>query len=282
MNIRKNFILSLCQMKSTVNKEDNLKRAEELISSAVNLYKSNVVVLPEFFNSPYDMKQVPKYAEVESESQTLAMLKKLAKSLNIYLIGGSMPEKDGDGYYNTCYCINKLGEVVAKHRKVHLFDIDIPGKMTYKESSILLPGNNLTVFDTEYCKFGIGICYDIRFPELAQSYKKKGCDFLIYPGAFNTVTGPLHWELLSRSRALDNNCYVAVCSPSRNEEEPNTYQAWGHSMVVDPFGKIVTSLGHQEGIVQCNINLELVDEIGQQIPTFKQKRPDVYESLKKI
>jgi len=281
MNIRKNFILSLCQMKTTSNKETNLKRAEELVTSSVKLFKSNVVVLPEFFNSPYDMKQVPTYAEVESESTTLGFLKNLAKSLDVYLVGGSIPEKENNNYFNTCYCIDRSGQVVAKHRKVHLFDIDIPGKITYKESSILKAGNQLTVFDTEYCKFGIGICYDIRFPEYSQSLKNKGVDFLVFPGAFNTVTGPLHWELLQRGRALDNNCFVATCSPCRNTEDPNSYQAWGNSMVVDPFGKVVSSIGYEEGVLQSNINLSLIDDIAQQIPTFKQKREDVYE-LKKI
>jgi len=281
--LKRSFILSLCQMKQISNKESNLQRAEELVTTAVKLYKSNVVVLPEFFNCPNgNSKLAQEFAEEESNSQTLQMLKRLAKNLNIYLIGGSFPEKEGQKLYNTCYCINKQGEVSAKYRKVHLFDIDIPGKMTMKESDTLTAGNTLTIFDTEYCKFGIGICYDMRFPELSQTLKSNGVEFLMFPSAFNTTTGPLHWELLQRSRALDNNCFVATCSPARNLDDTTGYQVYGYSTVVDPFGKVISNLGYEEGILQTTVNLNLIDEIGQQIPTFKQKRFDVYEGFKKI
>ena len=273
-SIRKNFILSLCQMKVTTNKEENLRKAEEIVINAAINYKSNIVVLPEYFNSPQGMTTT--FAEVETESKSLNLLKMLAKKLGIYLIGGSMPEKDGDKYYNTCYCIDRSGEIAAKYRKIHLFDIDIPNKLTYKESTTLSAGNKIKLFETEYCKFGIGICYDMRFPELSQSLKNKGAEFLIFPSAFTAYTGSLHWELLQRTRAVDNNCFVATCSPSRNIENPKSFQVFGESMIIDPFGNVISKLGYEEGILQSNINLERIADIENQIPTLKQKRWDVY------
>lgn len=118
------------------------------------------------------------------------------------MIIGSIPEKSGDKMYNTAICFNN-GQLLATYRKTHLFDIDIPGKITYKESLTFSAGNNYTIVETEYGKFGIGICYDIRFPELAQVMREKGCHFLVYPGSFNLTTGPLHWELLLKARAVD-------------------------------------------------------------------------------
>ena len=98
---------------------------------------------------------------------------------------------------------------------MHLFDIDVPGKIRFQESEVLSPGESLTVFETKYCKIGLGICYDIRFPELSQLYANEGCHLLLFPSAFNMTTGPLHWELLQRARAVDNQIYVSMVSPAR-------------------------------------------------------------------
>ena len=281
-NTTKLFKIALCQMKIRTDKKQNLQRAKELISTAVNIYNAQVVVLPEMFNTPLGLPFVEEYAETESSSETLKFLSEAAKEHKIYLIGGSIVEKDNDKYYNTCYCFDRNGEIKAKHRKIHLFDIDIPNKITYKESLKYAPGKDFTVFETEFCKFGIGICYDIRFPEYAQILKTDyGVKFLVYPAAFNTVTGPMHWDLLSRSRALDNNVFLAMCSSSRNYETPEFYQAYGYSSVISPFGAILAGCTYEEDIVVSNIDLSLVDNITEQIPTFKQRRKDLY-SLNKI
>lgn len=113
-----------------------------------------------------------------------------------------------------------------------MFDIDIPGKISFKESDVLSAGSNITMFETPYGKMSVGICYDIRFPELAMISARNGCKIMIYPGAFNMTTGPLHWELLARARAVDNQIFVALVSPARDESAH--YVAWGNSLVVDP------------------------------------------------
>lgn len=133
---------------------------------------------------------------------------------------------------------------------MHLFDINIPNKIRYMESETFTAGSQVTVVETEFCKIGLAICYDVRFPELALLMGKRGAKMLIYPGAFNMVTGPLHWELLMRSRALDNQAYTFGVCPARFKHNlPGTQMNyWGHSICVDPFGKVVTQADHTECI----------------------------------
>lgn len=271
------FRLALVQLAVTASKSDNLARAAKLIKDAAT-NGAKVVALPECFNSPYGTSYFPEYAEKIPGPSTDALMK-AAKDNNIFLIGGSIPEEDDGKLYNTCTVFNPTGQLIAKHRKVHLFDIDVPGKIRFQESETLSPGNSFTTFETPFCKFGIGICYDIRFSEMGQVYAKEGCKVLIYPGAFNMTTGPAHWELLQRARALDNQVFVATVSPARDEKA--SYVAWGHSTVVSPWGEVIGSTEHQEAIVYTEIDLTLVESIRNQIPVTSQRRHDLYEVVRK-
>ncbi|XP_053167345.1 omega-amidase NIT2 isoform X2 [Hemicordylus capensis] len=225
-----NFRLALIQLQVSAVKTENLNRAFGLVRTAA-AQGAKIVVLPECFNSPYGTKYFPEYAE-RIPGESTQKLSEMAKECGIYLIGGSIPEEDAGKLYNTCAVFGPDGTMLAKHRKIHLFDINVPGKIRFQESETLSPGDRLSVFDTPYCKIGLGICYDIRFAELAQIYTQKGCQLLVYPGAFNLTTGPAHWELLQRGRAVDNQVYVATASPARDERA--AYVAWGHSTVVNP------------------------------------------------
>lgn len=271
------FRLALVQLAVGTIKEDNLSRAVKLIKQAAT-NGAQVVSLPECFNSPYGTSFFPEYAEPipGPSSETLMAA---ARENKVWLVGGSIPEEDCGKLYNTCAVFNPEGEMIAKHRKVHLFDIDVPGKITFKESTTLSPGNNLTMFDTPFCKIGIGICYDIRFAELAQIYARSGCKLLLYPGAFNMTTGPLHWELLQRARALDNQVYVATASPARDACGP--YVAWGHSTAVNPWGEVIATTEHAEDIVYVDVDLDVVDQVRAQIPVTSQRRRDLYEVISK-
>lgn len=160
---------------------------------------------------------------------------------------------------------------------MHLFDIDIPGKITFKESDVLSPGNSLGTFKIGECKIGIGICYDLRFEELAKLYRNEECKMLIYPGAFNMTTGPKHWELLQRGRALDNQLYVAAISPARDTTAG--YVAWGHSQVTDPWGKVLVTASEKEEMIFADIDLTECDNVRQQIPISKQRRTDIYNTI---
>ncbi|KAM4044409.1 omega-amidase NIT2 [Anomaloglossus baeobatrachus] len=266
------FKLALVQLLVSPVKSDNLKKASELVKQVAQ-QGAQIVVLPECFNSPYGTTFFPEYAE-KIPGQSTQMLSDIAKECGIYLIGGSIPEEDSGKLYNTCTVFGPDGKLLLKHRKIHLFDIDVPGKIRFQESETLTPGDSLSVFDTPFCKIGVGICYDMRFAELAQIYTKKGCQLLVYPGAFNMTTGPAHWELLQRARALDNQVYVATASPARDDKA--SYVAWGHSTVVSPWGEVIVKAGAEETTISADIDLQYLAGIRQQIPIHTQQRHDLY------
>ncbi|KAM9958608.1 hypothetical protein ACTFIW_012197 [Dictyostelium discoideum] len=262
------------------NKEENVQNAIKHIDEAAK-NGAKLISLPECFNSPYSTATFEKYSETE-DGETVKKLSETAKRNQIFLIGGSIPEIDKatGKIYNTCFIFNDKGEIVKKHRKIHLFDIDVPNKIRFKESETLTPGDSFSVVDIGYCKIGVAICYDIRFPELAMLYSKMGAKFLIYPGAFNMVTGPAHWELLQRGRAVDNQVFVAAISPARNPS--STYQAWGHSTIVNSWGTILATTDEHQSIIYSDIDLNTLNETRSSIPIYSQKRDDLYklESIK--
>jgi len=275
-----NFKLALIQLAVSTSKADNLFRAGKLIKEASEK-GAKVIALPECFNSPYGLKYFPEYAEHIPDGPSSEILSKCAKENKVYLIGGSIPElgdeeqSEKNKLFNTCTVWGPTGALIGKHRKTHLFDINIPGKITFQESQVLSPGNQLTVIHTEFCKIGIGICYDMRFPEMAQVYARKGCEVLVYPGAFNMTTGPAHWQILQQGRAVDNQVYMATCAPARDEGAD--YVAWGHSMVVSPWGNILAEADAQESVIYADIDLDQLKEIRNQIPISVQRRDELYQ-----
>jgi omega-amidase len=268
------------------DKAKNLTNARDKVLEA-SAAGANIVVLPECFNSPYGCQYFPSYAETlipspptKDQSPSYHALSSLAAEAKVYLVGGSVPEysEATKKYYNTSLTFSPTGDLLATHRKVHLFDIDIPGKITFKESEVLSPGNKVTIVDLpEYGKIGVAICYDVRFPELATIAARKGAFLLLYPGAFNLTTGKLHWELQARARAMDNQCYVALCSPARDMSA--TYNAWGHSMVSDPMAELLCEAGESEEIVYAELNNEKIVETRKNIPIYQQRRFDVYPDV---
>ena len=180
-------------------KKRNLIQAAELLADPA-LQDIDLAILPEMFCCPYENKFFPEYAEPEG-GETWEKCSRLAADHGIYLVSGSMPERDEEGrIYNTSYVFDRKGHQIGKHRKMHLFDIDIKGGQYFKESDTLTPGEQVTVFDTEFGRMGLCICYDFRFPELARLMVDKGAQVIIVPAAFNMTTGPLHWELMFRQR----------------------------------------------------------------------------------
>jgi len=280
--------LGLCQILVGAEKAKNVQNARAAVAEAA-AKGANVIALPECFNSVYAVSAFEKYAEeipgegeVASEEKhpTTKALLDMAKEHKIYLIGGSIPERGADGLlYNSCVVASPEGRILVKHRKMHLFDIDVPGGIRFKESETLSAGNKFTVFDTPWCRVGVGICYDIRFPQLAQIMRQQGCKLLVYPGAFNLTTGPAHWELLQRARAVDNQLFVATCSPARNPDAD--YKAWGHSTVVSPWGEILVTTEHDPAVlVTADLDLDHCDRIRTSIPISVQARTDLYDNVK--
>ena len=265
--------IALVQMAGAPTNEENLKHAVEKINEAASK-GAQIVVLPEMFSCPYKASNFPVFAQGDGE-ENWNQLSKAAAENKIYLVAGSMPERDGEKIYNTSYVFDKEGKQIAKHRKMHLFDCDIPGGAFFHESETLTAGNEVTVFDTEYGKIGLMICFDIRFPELARLMVEREAKMIIVPAAFNMTSGPNWWDIMFRTRAADNQVFMAGCSPARNEKA--CYVAWGHSLVVDPFGKILNQLDEKESILYQEIDLEEVKSFRQQYKILKSRRLDIYQ-----
>lgn len=282
--------LALCQISVTTSKEANLASARKhLLEAADN--GATVAVLPECWNCPYGSSFFPEYAEIlpdvggVGDSPSAKMLREVAVETGMTIVGGSVPEKCEDdesgNIYNTSLTYLASGEVAAKHRKVHLFDVCVPGGISFRESETLSPGNSLTNFRIGNVGVGVGICYDVRFPELSMlCARESDVKLLVFPGAFNMTTGPAHWELLLRARALDNQVYVAACSPARKNADEKGYTAWGHSSVVDPWGTVIATTEEKEAIVYAEVDFDKVDSIRKAIPTSMQRRNDIYQLSK--
>lgn len=273
----KNVNVALCQMKVGLNKQDNLNKASVMIEQATNK-GADIVVLPEMFNCPYDHRYFRPFAEILPGGETEQMLSEAARREGIFLIGGSIPELDNEGkLFNTSLIFDPSGKLIGKHRKVHLFDVQVKDGIHFKESDTLTAGNQITLFNTPWGKMGNMICYDIRFPEQTRLMAMAGAKMIFVPAAFNMTTGPVHWEILFRSRAMDNLIYMLGCSPARDTH--SSYIAYGHSLVTNPWGKVISQLKEEEGILSVELNLDEIDEARQSLPVWQHRREDIYKLI---
>lgn len=270
--------LALCQMNVIDDKKSNIEKASSMIADGID-NNADFIILPEMFNCPYSNEKFIEYAEEEKDSYTLNKISKLAGDNNVYILAGSIPEREDDKIFNTSYLFDKKGNIIAKHRKMHLFDIDVKDKITFKESDVLTAGDKFTLADTEFGKIGIGICYDVRFVELARIMVENGAMILFYPGAFNMTTGPAHWELLFRARALDNQVFCVGVAPALNTDA--SYHSYGHSIVTNPWGEVISQADENENLIICEIDLSEIKKIREEIPLLKNKRNDLYEVIRK-
>lgn len=261
------------QMPTVKDKIQNIRTAGTYIEK-IKAENPDFVILPEMFCCPYQTENFPVYAEKEGGPSWQAM-SDYARKYHIYLIAGSMPEADDSGnVYNTSYIFDRDGKQIGKHRKAHLFDINVKNGQHFKESDTLTSGDHATVFDTEFGKMGVMICYDIRFPEFARTMVLDGARMIFVPAAFNMTTGPAHWELTFRARALDNQIYMLGCAPARDTQAG--YISWGHSIVTDPWGKVMKQLDEKEGILIEEIDLDREDQIREQLPLLKHRKSEMY------
>lgn len=266
--------IAMCQMINTIDKNDNIKKAKKMIEEAASK-GANIVILPEIFNCHYHYSDFRINAEKFPTGETIKMLSKAAKDNNIYLFGGSIPELDEENnIYNTCFIFDKCGKLLGKHRKIHLFDVNIENGVKFQESKTFKSGSSITIVETEYGKIGTAICYDVRFPELMRLMTIEGAKIIIIPAAFNMTTGPAHWETLFKCRALDNQVYMVGCSPARNIE--SSYVAYGNSIVASPWGEVIYRMDEKEGIILCDLDLDYLNKIREELPLLKHRRTDIY------
>ena len=273
---------AILQTKVFAEKEKNIRQLEEILASG-KTEGADLVTLPEMFACPYETGNFPLYAEPEGGPSWQA-LSALAKKHHIYLSSGSMPElepaadkkeQNGCRVYNTAYVFDREGRQIGKHRKAHLFDINVTGGQCFRESDTLSPGNQITCFDTEFGKVGLCICYDFRFPETARLMAQDGAKLILVPAAFNMTTGPAHWELMFRQRAVESQCYVIGTAPARDVE--SSYISWGHSIAVDPWGTILAQMDEKEGIRLVEFDFDYLEKVRQELPLLKHRRTDLYE-----
>ena len=261
------------QLKIYEDMYENIEKLAELIADGA-AGDADIISLPEMWNCPYRTECFPEYAEPEQGDSWLA-LSTLARKNSKYVVGGSVPELGENGsIYNTCYVFDREGNQIGKHRKVHLFDIYAHGEQVFKESDTLTGGDSFDTFETEWCTMGINICFDIRFPESARIPALKGAKVIFNPASFNMTTGPAHWELSFRQRAVENQLYMvgtaAAGDPSLG------YDGYGHSIITDPWGRVLMQMDREPGANVTEIDTDYVDEIRERLPLMSARRTDVY------
>lgn len=238
----------------------NVSHLQELLQTKLD---TDMIVLPEMWTSPYQNDQFQDHS-VTIGDETYQAMQEIARHQKVYLIAGSVPELDQDKLYNTTFVFDPTGKQIAMYRKIHLFEITYPDKTVYRERDTIEKGHDIVTFDTPYGRFGLMICFDIRFPLLSKKLQEQGAKILIVPAAFNQYTGPKHWSLAFRSRAVDNQLFTVGVSPSENSV--GTYQYYGHSIVVNPLGDVVYEMGTEEEIKTVEIDITEVETIRKAFP----------------
>lgn len=199
-----------------------------------------------------------------------------ARQHSIYLHAGSILEKvDEHGkLYNTTIVFDPVGEIVARYRKMHLFDVDIAGEKAYRESDTIEPGEEIVTFDLDGVRVGLAICYDVRFPELFRILALRGAEIVMLPAAFTLMTGKDHWETLIRARAIENTVFMVAAAQVGSH--PPGRMCYGRSMVVDPWGVVLAQAGDIPTVITATLELDEITRVRGQIPSLRNRVPDRY------
>jgi len=264
------FRVAAVQMVSSTRLDDNLAQAEIWIKTAVE-HGAQLVALPEYFCllGQKDTDKL-KIQEAPGSGPIQDFLAQQARKYNIFLVGGTLPLQSPElnRIFNTTLVFNPQGQLLARYDKIHLFGFS-RGQESYDESLSIRPGENAPqAFDAPFGRVGLSVCYDLRFPEL---YRALGdVALIIVPSAFTYTTGQAHWELLLRTRAIENQCYVLA--PAQGGKHENGRRTWGHSMLVDPWGEIVSVVPEDPGIAVGTIAGKRLHEVRQSLPALRHRR----------
>jgi predicted amidohydrolase len=271
----KKYTVAVIQMDSQSDKVENMKQIAGFIDEAA-VKGVTLVSLPEVMNyigKPEGTGEEP--GETIPGYSTEILMQK-AKEHKIYIHSGSLLERKTEDVrcYNTSVMINDNGEIIAIYRKLHTFDITLPDGTVCDESARVAPGSDIVTLDTKLGKLGLSICYDIRFPELFRLMALEGAQVLFTPANFTTPTGKDHWEPLLRARAIENGCYVIASAQIGTKPR---FVAYGNSLVVDPWGMVIMRAPNEVGVTYAEIDLDFQNRVRGQIPSLKNRRPDIYE-----
>jgi predicted amidohydrolase len=264
------------QMSSTGDLAQNLGQAEALIHEAADR-GARIAALPENFAFMGSDKERAGVAQ-PLDGPITTRLKQIAKDRSLVLVGGSFLEAHPDTPgkpFNTSVIIDPRGEIAGVYRKIHLFDVDLPGSPVYRESDHISPGAETVLKEIEGMRFGLSICYDLRFPELYRQLAQNGADFIFVPAAFTLMTGKDHWHPLLQARAIENQVYLIAPAQDGTHGKRQTY---GHSVIVDPWGTILSQAPEGACVVTADCNLNHLREVRQRIPALSHIRKDLFFS----
>ncbi len=263
--------IAAIQMTSTDNIEQNLVRAGRLIETAAQT-QAKVIVLPEMFAiMGMDTENQPAYSEPLGSGVIQDFLVEQAKHHGVWLLGGTIPITHKDKATATCLVIDNAGNLQARYDKMHLFDVIVkPGSEEYHESKTIHPGNTLTVVQTPIGAIGLGVCYDLRFPELFRTLLNQGAEIFVIPAAFTAKTGAAHWQALLKARAIENICYCV--GSAQVGQHPQDRQTYGHSTLIDPWGQTLETLAQGEGVISCEIDLDYLRDLRTRMPIEQHQR----------
>jgi len=264
------FIAAAVQMLASDNKAANLAEAEQWIREAAQR-DARLVVLPEVFIWRGNKKE-ERYSAETIPGPTSERLSALARELEIYLLGGSILEEipGSDKAYNTSLLFGPSGELLASYRKIHLFDVDLANGVSLRESATREYGDSVVAAKTDLGTMALTVCYDLRFPELYRGLAAKGADLIFVPSAFTAFTGQAHWEPLLRARAIENQVYIIA--PDQYGKSAKSFETHGHSMIVDPWGKVIAELPDGPGVITAEIDLDYLAKVRKELPALKHRR----------
>ena len=264
------FLAAAVQMLASDDKAANLKEAKHGVRHAA-AQGARVVALPEVFIWRGSKKIEREFAEPIPGPSSAAMAQ-LARDLGIYLLAGSILEEitGSEKAYNTSLLFDPAGKVVASYRKIHLFDVELANGVSLRESETRAHGETVAVVKTELCSMGLSVCYDLRFPELYRGLASWGADLIFVPSAFTAYTGEAHWETLLRARAIENQAYIIA--PDQFGKSAKSFETHGHSMIVDPWGKVIAELPDGPGIITAEIDLDYLANVRAELPALQHRR----------
>lgn len=268
------FLMGVIQADIQDDKEKNLVKVEKLIEKAIKK-GAQFVTMPENIN--YIGSTERNIANAEPiPGETSLFFSNLAKKHSVWIHCGSFAES-APGFkkvYNTSIVVDPAGEIVALYRKIHMYDVDIANGPSVRESDAKMPGREIVVFDSEYGRMGLSICYDMRFPELYRIMALKGAKLMFVPANYTLFTGKDHWEVVLRTRAIENQCFVAAAGQVGVKPK---FQSYGRSMVIDPWGTVIAQASDGEGVIVAEIDMDRVENVRRQLPSFPNRRPEAYD-----
>ena len=270
MTLKPKYRAAVVQNMPLYDTEKSISAASQLVAEAAAT--ADIVILPEMFTTPYELTLMNTAARFTSAA--LKELCCIAKQNSSFICSGSMPVRRSTKLTNTSYLIDRSGKLIYEYNKCHLFDVKLP-QLTVSESKIFTAGDSIKTVETLLGKIGIAICYDIRFPELTRKMTLAGMQLLCLPAAFSETTGKAHWHTTMRARAIENQIYICVASPARNDK--SSYPAYGHSMIISPWGEIIAEADCGQEIIYGEINPATIDKIRQQLPLLKHRRAKLYQ-----